>query len=67
MGWKAKAVWFVIGAIYFYVYASVTKDFRWRNWDGGTPMPRWLGRTIGISLGVLALAMAILVMLGILH
>jgi hypothetical protein len=61
---RLKAVFFVMGAICFFLVAATEKDWRWRNWSGGTPMPRWLGQTLFVSAGIILLTTAVLALMG---
>ncbi len=61
---RLKAVFFVIVAIFFFLSAATEKDWRWRNWSGGTPMPQWLGQTLYVLAGIVLLATAVLALLG---
>jgi hypothetical protein len=61
---RLKTVFFVAGAVYFFICAAATRPFPSR---GGTPMPIWASRTICGSLGVILLALAVLEGLGISH
>jgi hypothetical protein len=61
---RLKAVFFVLGAICFFLAAATEKSWRWRNWNGGTPMPRWQGQTICVAAGIILLAIAVLSLMG---
>lgn len=61
---RLKAIFFVMGAIFFFLVAATEKNWRWRNGNGGTTIPRWLGQTLGVSAGIILLATAVLALLG---
>ena len=55
------SIFFVTGAVFFFLTAATEEDWRWR---GGTPMAPWLGRTLFVLAGIILLATAVAAVLG---